>query len=72
MHTLKQRREALGLADVDVAARVCGGGNMITVHDLRRWESGENTPHARMLLPLAAALETTTDWLLGAEGATHD
>lgn len=58
---LKARREALGLSQIELA-RVVG----VERGSIWSWESGGKIPRQPTLLRLASALQTTTDYLLGA------
>lgn len=54
------RRKALGLTQMQLAGRLG-----VTDRAVSRWERGVGAPEISLLAPLAAALEITTDELLG-------
>lgn len=56
---VKAARETLGLNQAELARRVGVEPSVI-----QRFEAGTTTPAAAVLIPLARALETTTDHLL--------
>jgi transcriptional regulator with XRE-family HTH domain len=60
---LKSRIEALDDASQKEVADAVG----ISIQRLNNWVHGRRTPDLQMLVKLASALNTTTDWLLGAE-----
>lgn len=57
---LKKRRKALGYSQDDLAERVGTSQGQIWLY-----ESGRGNPTADMLISLAKALDTSTDYLLG-------
>lgn len=57
---ISQRRKLLKMSQEELAYRV--GTNQ---RQISRYERGENDPTADVLIKLADALDTTTDWLLG-------
>ena len=61
---LKQRREALGLREIDVVIRMDAAGHTVRDLDVRRWERGDNQPCLDALVALSRALDVSTDWLL--------
>lgn len=58
-----QARLAAGLTQADVAYRVRSRGHKATERSIRRWEGGQNAPHANVIPALAAALDITVDEL---------
>lgn len=63
---MRRQRRRLGLRQADVAREL--GVDRSTVAS---WETGRSVPDARLIVPLAAFLETTTDKLLRAEEAAE-
>jgi transcriptional regulator with XRE-family HTH domain len=57
---IKQRRQQLGLSQNDLADML-----KITQNQIWRYEQGKNSPTGEVIIALAQALETSTDWLLG-------
>lgn len=60
------RRKALGLTQMQLADRLG-----VTDRAVSRWERGIGAPDISILTPLAAALEITTDELLGGQPPTQ-
>ena len=60
---LKQRREELGLTQVELGARL-----KIEAQAIYRYEKGQSDPSADMLGRMAKELEVSSDWLLGLVG----
>ena len=61
---IRQRREARGLRQQDVAAAL-----QVSPQAVSKWERGENSPDVTTLGALATLLGVTTDWLLGVSSA---
>jgi transcriptional regulator with XRE-family HTH domain len=59
---MKLQRQRLGLTQEDVARKLG-----VDRSSVAGWETGRNYPDPRLLVPLAALLETTTDKLLRVE-----
>lgn len=57
---LRQRRLALGIGVRELARRLDCAPSLIT-----QYEDATTTPGLSLLVALAVALETSTDWLLG-------
>lgn len=57
---IKLLRQALGLKQVDLAAKL-----KITPQAVSIYETGEREPNLKNLIAISRALGTTTDWLLG-------
>lgn len=57
---IKQRREARGLRQADLA-----GALRVTPQAVSKWERGENAPDIVVLVPLARLLDVSVEWLLG-------
>lgn len=57
---IKLRRMQLGLSQNDLAELV-----RTSQQQIGRYEKGANSPTAEIIIAMAQALETTTDWLLG-------
>lgn len=57
---IKLRRMQLGLSQNDLAEMV-----RTSQQQIGRYEKGANSPTAEIIIAMAQALETTTDWLLG-------
>ncbi len=55
---IRERREALGLAETALAVRV--GVTDETIHS---WETGQTKPHGRYISALCATLGVSEDWL---------
>lgn len=62
MTTIKQRREALGLSQADLAAKLD-----VVRSTIAMWETGHNVPPTRLLPALAQALECSIDYLLNSQ-----
>lgn len=56
---LKQRREAVGLTQQELADQLC-----VTVQAVSQWENGRTQPDSDRILLLAKLLKTTADALL--------
>ena len=57
---IRTRRKDLGLSQEDLAFYLKTNQRQVS-----RYETGENDPTGDVLIQLARALDTTTDWLLG-------
>jgi len=57
---IADRRKELELKQSDLGQRVGTTQDVVS-----RWERGVVTPHISMLVPLAEALQTTPNWLVG-------
>lgn len=60
---LKEVRKNARLTQTELAEKV-----MVSVQAISKWECGTNMPDISQIVPLAAALGVTTDYLLGAGG----
>lgn len=59
---IRQRRQALGLIQEDLASRIG-----VSQGSIQRWEGGD-IPKGDYLLKIAQALDCSTDWLLTGHG----
>ncbi len=64
---IRQRREKLGLRQLDLAHAL-----RVSPQAVSKWERGENAPDIATLVPLGKLLSTSTDWLLGYTCAGED
>lgn len=64
---IRQRREELGLSQLEVLFRMAEKGLKRTPPTYQAWESGKQAPRADELRALAEALKTTVAWLFGEE-----
>lgn len=55
-HRINQARLAADMSQADVAYRLRQRGHKASERSIRRWETGENTPHANVVPDLAASL----------------
>lgn len=63
---IRQRREALGLDQAELGARVGVARSQVSV-----WENGHQVPGGANLVKLARALEVTSEWILGGDESGH-
>ncbi|MGB1090538.1 MAG: helix-turn-helix transcriptional regulator, partial [Oceanobacter sp.] len=64
---LKQRRQELGLTQVDIANRLG-----LTKATVSLWENGTNKPNGENFHTLAKTLKTSSEWLLSGKDSTAD
>ena len=57
---IKSRRKHLGISQEELGFKISSNQTQVS-----RYERGENDPTGDVLVKLADALNTTTDWLLG-------
>lgn len=57
---IRQRRKQLKMSQEDLAAAINASQGQVS-----RYEKGDNDPTSEVLIQLAKALSTSTDWLLG-------
>lgn len=69
---IKQARNDVGLTQADVAFRLRAAGLKTTERNVRRWETGETTPHSSVVLPLADALNVSVDDLYESSSGEQD
>ena len=60
---LKELRKSAKLTQADLAERL-----MVSVQTISKWETGNAMPDISQIVPLAALLGVTTDYLLGVTG----
>lgn len=57
---IREKRESLGLSQTDLAEQVGTGQKRVSA-----WERGESGATDDMIVGLARALQTSSDWILG-------
>lgn len=57
---IRERRKQLNMSQEDLAAAINTSQGQVS-----RYEKGDNDPTSEVLLQIARALNTSTDWLLG-------
>lgn len=62
LNQIKKARLIAGISQIELAAKIG-----VTPGAVCQWENGRTRPNVRMLKPLAEALNTTVEKLLGEE-----
>ena len=63
--SIKAAREGAGLIEQELAAKLVRAGRECDGRDVKRWESGQNSPNALTVHLIADACGVTSDEILG-------